>query len=160
MGWYRRLLVRIGHTRAGVFLIEQVLSRVDRRLYRWTNGKLLMSGPMIFPTLLLTTIGRTSGKERTVPLIYVRDGARLVVVTGYGGTDQRANWAKNLAAHPVARVQVGEQSGAYRAHLATEDEWRRYWPELVKVWPPYETYRRRSGGSKVFVLEPVGSDAG
>jgi Domain of unknown function (DUF385). len=32
-----------------------------------------MSGPAL-PTMLLTTKGRRSGKDRTVPLHYVRDG--------------------------------------------------------------------------------------
>ena len=37
------------------------------------------------PTLLLTTRGRRSGEQHTLPLIYGRDGDRLLVITSRGG---------------------------------------------------------------------------
>ena len=108
---------------------------------------------------MLTTVGRKSGKKRTTPLLYVRDGTRLIVAGTNWGQAKEPDWAHNLRANPKAGVQVGQEQGVYRARVASEDEERRLWPELQKIWPAYETYRERSGRKvNVFVLEPSEED--
>ncbi len=104
---------------------------------------------------MLTTVGRRTGQKRTTPLLYVRDGARYIVAGTNWGQAREPDWALNLLANPKAWVQVEGEGGAYRARVAGEDEERRLWPELQKIWPAYETYRERSGRKvNVFVLEP------
>ena len=51
----------------------QALSRLHTIVYRTTNGFL---GPRLagIDVLLLTTLGNRTGKHRTVPLLYLRDG--------------------------------------------------------------------------------------
>src|SRR4051812_11352131 len=44
------------------------------------------------PVLLLTTTGRRSGRTWTTPVIYRRDGDRLVVVASNGGADRHPAW--------------------------------------------------------------------
>lgn len=68
---------RLGDTRAGVLAIGRVVSPLQRRLYRSTGGRFPLAGRA--PVLLLTTTGRRTGKARTVPLLYLRDGDRVVV---------------------------------------------------------------------------------
>lgn len=46
--------------------------------------------------ILLTTIGRNSGKERTTPLEYHKIGGKIHIFSGRGGSD----WLKNLKANP------------------------------------------------------------
>jgi hypothetical protein len=55
-------------------------------LYRLTNGRI--GGRFIAgsPILLLTTTGRRTGKRRTRPLAYVRDGDRYVLCASNGGS--------------------------------------------------------------------------
>jgi deazaflavin-dependent oxidoreductase (nitroreductase family) len=104
---------------------------------------------------MLTTIGRRTGQKRMTPLLYIRDGTHLIVAGTNWGQAKEPDWALNLVANPNAWVQVGKEQGAYRARVAQEDEERRLWPELQKIWPAYETYRERSGRKvNVFVLEP------
>ena len=74
---YLRVMRRIGHYRWFSLFMKHVGSRVDRALIRASRGRFSMSGPQL-PTMLLTTRGRRSGKDRTVPLHYVRDGKNLV----------------------------------------------------------------------------------
>ena len=57
--------------------------------------------------LLLTTVGRKSGMERTTPLIYGREGERFIIVGSVGGADQHPRWFVNLVEHPEVHVQVG-----------------------------------------------------
>jgi hypothetical protein len=42
-----------------------------------------------------------------------------------------------------------------KAHLLDADERAAIWPQLLKVWPNYDTYVERSGRElRVFRLEP------
>jgi hypothetical protein len=76
-GLYLHVMRRIGHYRWFSLFMKHVGSRVDRALIRASRGRFSMSGPQM-TTMLLTTKGRRSGKDRTVPLHYLRDGKNLV----------------------------------------------------------------------------------
>jgi deazaflavin-dependent oxidoreductase (nitroreductase family) len=112
---YKRLLERAGHTRWFAAGMRVVGARVDARLYRLSRGRLSIAGPALFPVLLLTSIGRRSGRPRTTPLIYVRDGDNLIVSSESFGQTRPAAWTLNLAADPYAFVQVGRYRGVARA---------------------------------------------
>jgi deazaflavin-dependent oxidoreductase (nitroreductase family) len=159
MGWtaspLRRWLRRQRGARGGVWLIKHVVAPLDRPLYRLTGGRILSTGRPFGPVLLLSTIGGQTGRVRTTPVFYVRDGERLVVCNVNPGFERPNPWTLNLRAHPVARVQVGKATATYRARIAMEEELERYWPYLVAVWPAYETHYRRSGQRVLFVLEPT-----
>jgi deazaflavin-dependent oxidoreductase (nitroreductase family) len=143
----------MGRTRWFGWLVGHLLSPVDRWVYRRSGHSGLT--PREIPTLLLTTKGRTSGLERTVHVICVRDGDRLILTDANVGQAARPAWSANLLACPDARVQIGTQELECRARFATPEEQRRYWPELTSVWPPFAVYRSRlSREIRMFVLEP------
>jgi deazaflavin-dependent oxidoreductase (nitroreductase family) len=156
LGGYRRLVQRIGHTRPFAVMLRAAGARVDRRLYRASRGRVAITGPTLFPVLLLTSVGRHTGRLRTTPVIYHRDGERLVVTSEDTGLGRPAAWPANVDACPYACVQIGGAVRAVRARRATADELERYWPALVALWPPHETYYERSGSRRMYVLEPVG----
>jgi deazaflavin-dependent oxidoreductase (nitroreductase family) len=159
MSPYKRIWRRVGHTRWFAFVTRYVVAPFDRRLYQLSRGRISAAGPPLFSWLLITTTGRKSGQPRTTPLVYVRDGDRLVVTSeNFGMAERPAGWRLNLQAKPEATVQIGSTRAQYRARLASDDETARYWPRLLQEWPALETYRRRSGVRYVFVLEPL-SDA-
>jgi deazaflavin-dependent oxidoreductase (nitroreductase family) len=107
------------------------------------------------PTMLLTTTGRRTGKERTVPLNYVRDGKSLVAVCENFGMDTASSWPYNLLADPKARIEIDGTAASYLSRPATEDEVDRNMRRLIEMWPAHDTYVKRSGTRKVFVFEPV-----
>ena len=152
---YRGLQVRVGRTRWGSWLIVHILSPLDRLIYRLSGGRASATGPLVFPTLLLTTTGRKSGKPRTRPVLYLRDGNCLIICAGNtapGG----AQWPKNLAANPRARVQLGRRVFNILARPADADETTRYWSQLAALYPPYATYQQRNATPpRVFVLERI-----
>ena len=50
-------------------------------------------------------------------------------------------WYLNLKANPAVQVQVRDEHLAMTARDATDEERRRYWPVLIKMYPPYKGYR-------------------
>ncbi|MFC4908463.1 nitroreductase family deazaflavin-dependent oxidoreductase [Actinomadura gamaensis] len=95
-------------------------------------------------TLLLTTVGRKSGQERTTPLIYQQDGDDYVVVASKGGADEHPLWYLNLQANPEVKVQVKGDRFKARARTATADERPRLWQKMAAVWPDYDNYKTKT----------------
>jgi deazaflavin-dependent oxidoreductase (nitroreductase family) len=139
----------------GVWVIKHLLSPLDRWPYRWTGGRGITLGLSLAPRLLLTTTGRHTGRARTVPMFYVRDGDRLIICNVNPGFEQPNPWTLNLRAHPVVHVHVGAVSGTFSAREATGDEIEQYWPHLVRIWPAYQAHFDRSGHRSIFILDPV-----
>ena len=52
----------------------------------------------------LQTIGRTTGRPRTIEIWFATDGTRIYLLAG--GRD-RAHWVRNLRIEPRVRVRVG-----------------------------------------------------
>jgi deazaflavin-dependent oxidoreductase (nitroreductase family) len=61
------------------------------------------------PLLLLTHTGAKTGKQRTNPLAYFRDGDRYVIVASKGGAPTNPDWYYNLLANPRATIEVGSE---------------------------------------------------
>jgi deazaflavin-dependent oxidoreductase (nitroreductase family) len=145
---------RLGGTRLGVLAIGGVVSPVQRQLYRSSGGRLSLTGRA--PVLLLTTTGRRTGKARTVPLLYLRDGDRVVICNVNPGFERPNPWVLNLRAQPRAQVQIGRNTITMRARAASGSEVDYYWPRLAQLWPAYQIFHDRGGKRSVFVLEPDG----
>lgn len=106
------------------------------------------------PTLLLTTHGRRSGEPRTLPLIYGRDGDRLLIVASRGGAPTHPSWYLNLLADPSVEVQVKDDRFRATAHTAGPEERDRLWKTMTGIWPDYEVYQTRTSRQiPVVVLE-------
>jgi len=107
------------------------------------------------PTLLLTTIGRRTGRARRTPLIYGRDEDRYLVVASKGGSDDPPLWYTNLSADPRVRIQVGADTFDAQARTATAEEKERLWPVMTKIWPDYDTYQTRTSREiPIVIIEP------
>lgn len=124
--------------------IIKLMSRVNTWVYRATDGRIggrFMRGA---PVLLLTTVGRKSGQRRVAPLIYGRDGERLLLVASKGGMDHHPLWYRNLAANPDVEVQIGAETTPMRARTASREEKAALWPAMVKVYRDYDDYQART----------------
>jgi deazaflavin-dependent oxidoreductase (nitroreductase family) len=138
--------------------VQKWATRLHTFLFRVTSGRVggsLAGGPV----LLLNTTGRKSGGRRTVPLLYLRDGDRYVLVASNGGTAKHPSWWSNLEANPEATVEVGGRTVPVRAEEASPEEKARLWPRLVEMYPGYEGYRRKTDREiPVVVMRPLGSN--
>jgi F420H(2)-dependent quinone reductase len=127
-------------------------------VYRATHGLIGHRVPGAPPTLLLDHVGAKSGKKRTSPLTYLRDGKDFVLVASKGGYPRNPAWYHNLRANPDTTVQVGSRRIAVRARVATPDERARLWPRVVELYGGYEVYQERTEREiPLVILEPVGA---
>ena len=118
-------------------------------------------GPFGDQLILLTTVGARSGKERTSPVTYHREGERYVVVASKGGAPDNPGWYNNLKANPVARVEVGTATGTetfeVTAREAEGEERERMFAECVAIAPGFGEYQRQTSRQiPVMILERTG----
>lgn len=124
-------------------------------LYESTGGKEggTLQGK---PVVVLTTIGRRSGKVRKAALMRVEHDGTYAVVASLGGAPQHPLWYHNLLANPEATLQDGPNVYDVRAREVHGDEKATWWARAVEAWPDYDNYQEKTSREiPVFVLERV-----
>lgn len=130
------------------------VTRLHAAVYRFTGGR--VGGRLgSLEQVLLTTRGRRSGRQRTIPLAGVRDGGRLLLVASNGGADRHPAWYLNLQADPVVVVQAGARREVMVARTAGPGERPALWRAVVAANPGYGRYATRTARTiPVVVCEP------
>ena len=124
--------------------LQNAVTWVHRLLYRASNG--VIGGRIAnSPVLLLTTTGRRSGKQRTVPLLYLMDGANVVLVASNGGAVRDPTWWLNLQSTSDAWIQIKGTRRRVKAERASAAEKQRLWPRLTAMYPGYKQYQEITG---------------
>ena len=143
--------------------IIKVMSQVTTSVYGWSGGLLGSTWrvgsafPWGIPVLLLTTIGRKSGLPRTLPLLFIEEGDRIIVVASKGGLPSEPLWYKNLVANPECDVQIKRRKMKMSARTASPEEREALWPKLVAHYPDYASYATWTERIiPVVILEPIG----
>lgn len=126
---------------------------LHRSLYRLSGGASRMFD---MDVVLLTTKGRRSGKERTVPLFAVEHGDGWAVVASNSGHDQHPAWYLNLTAAGEGTVTLGSTKTRVRPRGADDAEREELWKQFVDRYSGYAEYQRVTDRAiPVVVLEPV-----
>ena len=134
--------------------------RLATNLIRLTKGRIARLWRR--QVLLLTTRGRRSGKERTVPLQFFPDGDAFIVVAANSGLPSPPGWYFNLTADPSARVEVEGRTLRVRAEELSAEEAAAFWTRVLQVAPDYARYPRRTSRRipmiRLVPATPTGSD--
>jgi deazaflavin-dependent oxidoreductase (nitroreductase family) len=131
------------------------LTRLHTIAYRLSGGLVGSRVPGGPPMLLLDHVGARSGKKRTTPLVYLKDGDSVVVVASKGGSRRHPAWYHNLRANPETTVQVGSRRMPVTARVATTTQRSRLWPRVVALYRGYELYQKRTSRQiPLVILEP------
>src|SRR5712672_2370961 len=85
--------------------------------------------------VLLTTVGAKSGQPHTSPMMFHRDGDRLLVIASNMGAPRHPDWYVNLVANPRVTVEVGDETYEAVARTATGPERERLWAMLKESYP-------------------------
>jgi F420H(2)-dependent quinone reductase len=143
-------------SKPGTWFYVHVATRLDRVLLPRFGGRAhLTVGQQVG---LLETIGARSGERRQTPLLYLRDGERVVLIASKGGAPHHPGWLHNLRADPRVRFTAPDGlTGEYVAREAEGEEREALWDEAVDYYAGYATYEERAGSRviPVVVLEPV-----
>jgi deazaflavin-dependent oxidoreductase (nitroreductase family) len=121
-------------------------------LMRWFNGwnmnRIRRRGGKIMrmDALVLTTVGRKSGAERSTPVAYFPDGANawLVVASAQGAAKNPA-WYHNLAAHPdQVKIELAGRTISVVAEQLHGAERDRAWQQITDASPRFGKYEEKT----------------
>ena len=123
------------------------------------NGGKVLSGPFVgAPLLLLTTTGAKSGRPFTTPLVYTKDGDRIVIIASKAGAPKHPAWYHNLKAHPTTTIEIGKEKFQAKATITKDPERQRLFDAQAKAMPAFAGYQKNTTRQiPVIVLERMRS---
>ena len=138
-----QLAVRLAVTPLGASLDRHAVRWFGQSPVSWVFAK--SEGVEYNPPILLTTRGRKTGRPRTVvlPHFEAREG-RIAVVGSRGGMPVDPHWARNLKAHPEARIWYQRREIAVDVELVEGAEREPLWTSITARSPVYLLYQERA----------------
>lgn len=131
------------------YFIVMMYTLTGGRAYRGTADS-----PLGF--LKLTTTGRKSGKQRTVQLMYLRDGPAYVITASNAGRERNPGWYYNLRSSPQASMQAHNTQMSAVAEIAGPEKRKELWARLVEMAPMYAGYEKRTPREiPIVILHPI-----
>jgi deazaflavin-dependent oxidoreductase (nitroreductase family) len=111
--------------------------------FRANEGK--VGGPFEgADVLLLTSTGAKSGEQRTTPVVYQRDGDRMVIFASKAGAPNNPAWYHNLRANPTATVEVGNDKLEVQALVTEGEERERLFRKQAERHPQFAEYEQKT----------------
>ncbi|MFN8019426.1 MAG: nitroreductase family deazaflavin-dependent oxidoreductase [Acidimicrobiales bacterium] len=109
------------------------------------------------PMLILHTTGAKSGAERETPLMYqALDGGSIAIFASMAGAPTNPAWYHNIVANPAVTVELGTETKAFTARVATPEEREPIWTKQKADYAnfaEYETLTTRT--IPVVILDPA-----
>lgn len=131
--------------------------RVHRFLYRFVGERVLWTpqSKRGWGAMHLTTVGRKSGRERSVIIGYIEDGPNPVALAMNGWDEGQPAWWRNLEAHPDAVICLkGDTERLVRARTVHSAERDRLWQLWANVDEGLDSYAAsRVADTPVVVFE-------
>jgi deazaflavin-dependent oxidoreductase (nitroreductase family) len=129
-----------GARQPGGRALRQINKAVAKRLRR-KGGKV-----MGFNALVLTTIGRKSGLERTTPVGWFpgEEGSWLIVASAAGAA-RNPDWYYNIAANPdQVQIEVEGRKIAVIADQLHGSEREEAWQQIIAAAPRFAQYEQKT----------------
>ena len=129
-------------------------SKLNVFMYKLTGGRIMgtLTGREV---MLVTMTGAKTGKERTIPLMYVPYKDGVILVGSQGGAPKSPVWVKSVQKNPDVVVQYKSKKMPLRAHQVDDAEKALVWPTCVEWYKEYDDYQNRTERNiPVFVCEP------
>ena len=123
--------------------LTRLLSRMHVWIFRRTEGRrgATLQGA---PVCLVTMTGRTTGKRRTVPLMYLPHGEDVLLVASQAGMEFHPSWYWNIMADPHIAVAVEGRTRKFVVRQANDEEKAALWPIAVASYPDFDSYQART----------------
>jgi deazaflavin-dependent oxidoreductase (nitroreductase family) len=92
--------------------------------------------------LILHTIGRKTGLNRAIPIVYFNFNGRYLIVGSNWGKDKQANWYLNLKNDPQARLEINRKIISANSYEAEGEEYDHLWKFTTERNPQYIGYQK------------------
>ncbi len=96
------------------------------------------------PIIVMTTVGRKTGKVRKVPLMKVEHNGEYAIIASKGGAPKNPAWVANLLADPKVMIQDGAEPFDALVRLVEGPERDEWWERSVAAYPPYAEYQAKT----------------
>jgi deazaflavin-dependent oxidoreductase (nitroreductase family) len=147
MKLYHRAVDRAPRTRAGGWFALHVMTPIDTRLMRLSNGALSTALGTEFRdnAVLLRCTGAKSGKVRDIPLLATPLNGNWVLIASATGVEKNPAWYHNLKANPHCSLIIPHRGEvACVAREAEGDEREQGWQAANAQASGYAVYQQRT----------------
>lgn len=142
----QRAVRRLIATRPAAWALARTIHHIDAVVFRLLGGRTTASSVVSgLPIITLTTTGAKSRQPRSVTLVGIPDGERLILIASNWGQPAHPAWYHNITANPEVTVSRGGQSRRYAARELAGVEREAAWARAVALYPGYEGYAARAG---------------
>jgi deazaflavin-dependent oxidoreductase (nitroreductase family) len=152
---FQRFAHRVSNTKVGRGFGINVAAKADPVLMKVSGGRLAFTA--FFPLVRLATVGRKSGLERIVPLVYFTQGEEVILVASSFGRERHPAWYHNVVARPEVELIAGGERLPYLARETEGAERERLLDLAGALYAGYGNYRERTAGIReipVLALRP------
>jgi deazaflavin-dependent oxidoreductase (nitroreductase family) len=98
--------------------------------------------------VLLTTTGAKTGRRRTNPVVFLRDGGRILVFASNAGAPTHPAWYHNLLADPQVTVDIGDgtciETYTAAAHPLRGEERDRLFARQSRLDPAFTEHQAKT----------------
>ncbi len=151
-----RMVRRFLTTDVGIWFGRYVLPYLDGPILRLNCGKYSMSPGQ--PILLMIATGAKTGKRRATPLLYQRDGQRVIIIASNGGRDKHPSWYYNLRKNPRVTLYIEGRVHDYQAREVQGEERATCWQRAREYFVGFDLYEQRTSRAiPVMVLDSIPS---
>ena len=135
---------------------QRATSRLHARLFRLSSGRFLPRWFAGAPVMVLETVGRRTGRKRSAPVLYLRDGDAFVVMAANAGANRTPAWWLNLKHVGTGEVVLGRSRIRVKPRVLAGEERDRVWRAFVEMYPQAGHYPRFTDRElPLIALEPV-----
>ena len=118
-------------------------NKVHNGLYRMSSGKFANKAANL-SILLITTIGRKSGKLYTNPVVYLNEGEDYLVAASAGGSDWHPDWYLNLLKTPEAKIEIGKMNIKVLATIVEGEDRNRLYGKFIAASSNFIKYEKNT----------------
>ena len=118
-------------------------SKFHTMVLRITKGKLM--GRLVgLDMLLLTTVGKKTGKKRYTPLLFKKIDSSYYCVGSFGGSEKAPHWYTNILSNPRVEILAEGKFFPAEAQVLEGKAKIEAWNSLSTLYPNFQKYQSRT----------------
>lgn len=118
-------------------------SKFHSLILRLTGGKFMgrLAG---LDMLLLTTVGRKTGKKRYTTLLFKKIDGHYYCAGSFGGSHKAPQWYRNILSNPNVGILAEGKYMNVTAVVLEDDLKAIAWESLIDIYPNFQKYQNKT----------------